>query len=166
MTPSTSFASTSVDGARLALKARPTTGDHVDGAWWPASRDLAAEIDRLMPALGDRVIAVGRVVFHAGDWDCPRARMQHAGAVIRLDGYRFWPSHLVKVRAVQDTDALTLMVIPPETAPDIAAAVLEQCSADDSIVTVEDMAALLDRSVAVTGQPTDQVPDGDRPQVR
>ncbi len=60
-----------------------------------------------MPALGDRVVAVGRVVFHTDDWHCPRGRMQHAGAVIRLDGYRFWPSHLVKIRAVQDTEALT-----------------------------------------------------------
>lgn len=134
------------DSNRVALKDRPTPSDQVDGAWWPSSRDLAAEVDLLIPALGDRVIAVGRVVFHADDWNCPHGRMQHAGSVIRLDGYRFWPSHLVKIRAVQDTDALTLMVIPPDTAPETAATILEQCSADGSIVTVDDMTTLLERS--------------------
>ncbi|WP_299575325.1 DUF5994 family protein [uncultured Williamsia sp.] len=144
--PSTSTVSVERETGRVALKGRPTPSDQVDGAWWPFSRDLPEEVDLLLPALGDRVVAVGRVVFHAGDWDSPRGRMQHAGSVIRLDGYRFWPSHLVKIRAVADTDALTLMVIPPETAADTAATILEQCSADGSVVTVDDMTALLQRS--------------------
>ncbi|GAA1898709.1 DUF5994 family protein [Williamsia serinedens] len=167
MTPSTPARTDVVErvSGRVALKSRPTPSDQVDGAWWPSSRDLAAEVDLLLPALGDRVIAVGRVVFHADDWNCPHARMQHAGTVIRLDGYRFWPSHLVKIRAVKDTDAMTMMVIPPETAADIAADILEQCSADGSVVTVDDMTALLGPSRTEPGR-ADDAPDGDRPQRR
>src|SRR5439155_16889727 len=38
----------------------PTTG-HVDGAWWPRSRDLAAELPALLAALAARLGRVHRV---------------------------------------------------------------------------------------------------------
>src|SRR5690349_21650645 len=40
---------------RLSLKPESATAGFVDGAWWPASRDLAAEVSRLIAALADRV---------------------------------------------------------------------------------------------------------------
>ncbi|MGZ8178938.1 DUF5994 family protein [Williamsia sp. SKLECPSW1] len=140
MTPSTSVEST-VDGARFALKAHPTRGDHVDGAWWPASRDLAAEIGGLLDALAPRATPAGRVVVNIADWDLPHNRIIHHDNVVRLDSYRFWPTHLLKVRTVGDTDSVTLMVIPPEAPAEAAERVLAMSSADDATVSVADMLA-------------------------
>jgi len=142
MTPSTPLASGSLDSARVALKARPTAGDHVDGAWWPTSRDLAGEIGSVLDVLAPRVTPVGRVIVNVGDWDLPHNRITHRDSVIRLDAYRFWPAHLVKIRAVGDTDAITLMVIPPEASAEAAERVLAMSSADDATASVADMLAV------------------------
>ncbi|GAA2053175.1 DUF5994 family protein [Williamsia deligens] len=139
MTPSSPVASSAVDQIRLATKAHPTPGDHVDGAWWPASRDLNAEIGGLLDALAPRATPAGRIVVNAEDWDIARNRIIHRYNVIRLDGYRFWPPHMLKVRAVGDTDSITLMVIPPDAPVGAAQRVLAMSSAEDATATVDEM---------------------------
>jgi hypothetical protein len=55
-----------IEQPRLKLRRRrkpkaPTTG-YVDGAWWPRSRDLAAELPVLIAVLAARLGSIVRVV--------------------------------------------------------------------------------------------------------
>src|SRR6476620_8200001 len=53
---------------RLNLKPESATTGFVDGAWWPTSRDLAAEMPSLIAALADRVGTVERVSYNIDAW--------------------------------------------------------------------------------------------------
>jgi hypothetical protein len=69
---------------RLSLKPESATTGFVDGAWWPASRDLAAEVSSLIAALADRAGAVERISYNLDAWDAvpPETEEQAAHRVL------------------------------------------------------------------------------------
>jgi len=109
--------------SRLSLKpAAPTTGN-VDGAWWPRSRDLAAELPALLAAVADRLGRIDRVTYHLADWPAAHRRIVVGDHVVRLEGFRSQePGSLTVIG--WDRHRLTVRVIPPETGPDAAQRVL------------------------------------------
>ena len=117
--PSTTLFTQPVTEPRLQLKpAAPATG-HVDGAWWPRTRDLAAELPTLLAALTARLGRIDRVTYHLGDWPDPHRRITFDGNVVRLEGFRSQPSGSLTVIG-WDRHRMTLLVVPPETGPDAA----------------------------------------------
>jgi hypothetical protein len=113
--------------SRLSLKpAAPTTG-HVDGAWWPRTRDLAAELPALLAAVADRLGRIDRVTYHLADWPASQRRIVVGGNVVRLEGFRSQePGSLTVIG--WDRNRLTVQVIPPETGPDAAQRVLTRAA--------------------------------------
>ena len=73
---------------RLRLKPRAATTGFVDGGWWPRSRDLAAELPRLLTVLSVRLGPIERVSFHLADWGPTTSKINVGGEVVRLAGYR------------------------------------------------------------------------------
>lgn len=106
---------------RVQLKpAAPNPGGtgYVDGAWWPRSRDLAAELPALMQALATRLGAVERLAYNLGEWE-PADRHVTAGhSRVRLDGFRSQGAGTVD--AIAARGRFTLLVIPPESSADNA----------------------------------------------
>jgi hypothetical protein len=101
---------------RLRLKpAAPATG-HVDGAWWPRTRDLSAELPALLTALGSRLGRVDRVTYQLGEWQAPNRRLSAGEHVVRLEGFRSQRAGSLTVIG-WDRRRLTLLVVPPETGP-------------------------------------------------
>ncbi|MFC0114069.1 DUF5994 family protein [Kibdelosporangium aridum] len=105
---------TTVDSPRPPLRLRlkpnaPPTG-YVDGAWWPRSRDLAAELTALAEVLAIRLGPVVRVAFAAAAWK-PVSEVD--GRAIRLTALRSQEKHIVRVSG-SDGIQLTLLVVPPE----------------------------------------------------
>ena len=100
---------------RLRLKPQgPTTG-HVDGGWWPRSRDLAAELPALAGVLAVRLGVVHRVVFAMAAWGTTPRRLEIDGWRVRLEGFRFQDKDIVHVIGL-DGRRVTLLVVPPEAA--------------------------------------------------
>lgn len=100
--------------ARLSLKTpEPSTGS-VDGAWWPRSSNLVAEVPSLLEALASRLGTVSRVVYHLAYWEPAPSRLEVGGCAVRLDGYRFQPIHTVYIIGT-NRDRLVLLVVPPAT---------------------------------------------------
>ena len=104
---------------RLRLKPAAPTSGHVDGSWWPRSRDLAAELPDLLAAVTDRLGSTERVSYHLGDWD-PAGRSIDVGGgfAVRLSGFHFQQRDTIDVLGPQKR--ITLLVIPPETSPQTA----------------------------------------------
>lgn len=85
---------------------------YLDGAWWPYSRDLAAEAPALAKALRVCLGGVERISYSLGAWE-PAVRTLHAnGALLRLGGYHFQHADTVDVQG--RTHRITLLVVPPQ----------------------------------------------------
>ncbi|TVT17183.1 hypothetical protein FNH06_32465 [Amycolatopsis acidiphila] len=104
----------------------PTTG-YVDGAWWPRSRDLAAELPALLAVLAVRPGRIERVTYNLTTWQPVGGRLPLDGQVIRLEGFLSQQADTVTVSG-QGRQRLTLLVVPPETPPEAAHEVLMRAS--------------------------------------
>ena len=107
---------------RLRLKPKAPTEGWVDGGWWPRSRDLAAELPGLLAVLAVRLGRIERVSYHLGDWGPTGGKISCGAGVVRLGGYRTQRADTVDVLAAGSR--VTLLVVPPETSPQIAHAAL------------------------------------------
>jgi hypothetical protein len=99
---------------RLSLKPLSATPvGYVDGAWWPRSDDLAAELPPLLAALTERLGHVERVSYHLGDWTAVPRRIGSGDRTVHLGGYRLQGAGTVDVSGT--TRGVTLLVVPPGT---------------------------------------------------
>lgn len=99
---------------RLQLKPERPAAARADGAWWPWSAGLPAELTTLLPTLSDRLGDIAMVVYNVADWDKDApASLTINGDVVQLEGHDSYPA---KTLAVQGADGrrLTLIVIPPD----------------------------------------------------
>jgi hypothetical protein len=101
--------------ARTAFKPLPVGRDSVlDGAWWPRSRDLAAELPALLATLAERDVVVARVAYGPDSWEPAGRKARIAGRVIALGWFRTIDPHLVSVTSLDARDRLDLLVVPPD----------------------------------------------------
>ncbi|WP_286143944.1 DUF5994 family protein [Mycobacterium sp. D16R24] len=57
------------DSIRLLLKPDGDGSGHVDGAWWPHSRDLTQDLPVLLDAVAPRLGAAKRVIYRIQEWE-------------------------------------------------------------------------------------------------
>lgn len=101
---------------RLRLKPKAPTTGYVDGAWWPRSRDLSAELPALLAVLVVRLGHIARVTYNLAVWNPAARRLIVEGHAVRLEGFRSQPTDIVTVIG-RDRQRLTLLVVPPDTTP-------------------------------------------------
>lgn len=75
-------------GLRLRLKPKANSTGHVDGGWWPRSRDLSAELPALVHVLAVRLNQVTEVAYAVEAWDTPPQQLIVDGKPLRLEGFR------------------------------------------------------------------------------
>ncbi|WP_040686608.1 DUF5994 family protein [Nocardia vinacea] len=108
---------------RLRLKPKADRDGYIDGAWWPRSGELTAELPDLLAVLSVGLGPVWRVVYDPACWSRAPQQMTVGNRAVRLDPYRFerWNTMFVFGR---DSGLIVLRVIPSATAEDIAHAAL------------------------------------------
>jgi hypothetical protein len=98
---------------RLRLKPKgPATG-YVDGAWWPRSRDLAAELPALTEVLAVRLGRISRVAYALSSWDATPRRFEVDGSRVRLEGFTYQDENIIHVTG-SNGGRVSLLVVPPE----------------------------------------------------
>ena len=129
---------------RLRLKRKAPVTGYVDGAWWPHSDDLAAELPDLLAVLSVRLGDVSRVMYNRSEWATAPRKLRVDNQVVRLDGYDRQPAHTM---GVVDSvgDNINLLVIPAQTSPGDAHDVMTAAAAPDDASSVKILLA--------TGQP-------------
>ncbi|MFF3015570.1 DUF5994 family protein [Streptomyces sp. NPDC057939] len=120
--------------ARLSLTPKTMLAGRLDGAWWPRSRDLVAELPALAAALEESWGRVTRVTVNPSRWPV----VPHTVAV---DGRTLHVGWFTE----QDPDKLILLsyrvgrwdllVIPPETEPTAAARLMSAAAVPGSVLT-------------------------------
>src|SRR5881227_1227538 len=101
---------------RLRLKPKAPRSGYVDGAWWPRSDNLAAELPDLLAVLSVRLGRIERVMYNLNEWARPAAKFTTGGRRVKLDGYRRQPTDTVGVLGANQ-NRIVLLVVPPNTDP-------------------------------------------------
>ncbi|MEU9106817.1 DUF5994 family protein [Streptomyces xanthophaeus] len=119
---------------RLSLAPKTTLAGQLDGAWWPRSRDLEAELPLLAAALEEPWGRVTRVTVNPARWPVVPHTVTVDGRTLHVGWF-----------TEQDPDKLILLsytvgrwdllVIPPETAPAAAARLMAAAAVPGSALT-------------------------------
>jgi hypothetical protein len=123
---------------RLRLKPKAPESGYVDGAWWPHSEDLTAELPDLLSVLSVRLGPIGRVIYNVNEWAKPPAKFATGGRTLRLDGYRLQPVNTVEVLGL-NRNKIVLLVVSPHADPDQAHAIMMAAAGPNNASTVESL---------------------------
>ena len=121
---------------RLRLKPKGRVSGYVDGAWWPQSADLTAELPDLLSVLSVRQGPIERVMFNVNEWAISPAKLFTGRRDVRLDGYLHQPLNTVEVIGV-NRSRTALLVVPPDADPDEAHATLMAAATPNDASTVD-----------------------------
>ncbi len=125
---------------RLRLKRKAPIAGSVDGAWWPHSDDLPAELADLVAVLSVRLGSVSRVTYNLAEWDQPPRKVRVDGQIVRLDGYHRQPTHTVGILDGRGGE-IVLLVVPAQTGADDAHTIMMAAAAPDNVSTVDALLA-------------------------
>lgn len=120
---------------RLRLKPKARPNGHVDGAWWPRSNHLAAELPDLLAVLSVRLGSIGRVLYNIDEWHGAPGKFAVDGSLVRLDGFRNQPAHTLEVVGVNRSNVV-LLVVSPNTEADYAHTSMMTAAAPDDDTSI------------------------------
>jgi hypothetical protein len=86
--------------------------DHLDGGWWPQSRDLAVELADLVEHFPARFGRIVRALFSPPDWDPAPRRIPVAGGYVKVGSFPRDDSHVIDLTTT-DRTVLHVLVVPP-----------------------------------------------------
>ena len=129
-----------VHGARpgTALLRLETTGSRegaLDGAWWPRTRDIAAELPALVSALTEYLGPIARVGLDASAWDGLPTRLVIQGRVVHIDSYPVGDDTVLISRDHQPH--FVLLVVPPHATAEAARAAMARAVRAGNITPAE-----------------------------
>ncbi|CAN5780841.1 hypothetical protein BH09ACT7_BH09ACT7_33560 [soil metagenome] len=133
---------------RLALKPAPPASAYLDGAWWPRSTRLAAELPGLVTRLSGRLGEVAMVGYHLNAWTEVPPQLEIAGHTVQLQGFTSdEPGSVILIG--RDGRYMAMLVIPPDASEEVARQELDAAStrADDSQAANDQIKWAADRSV-------------------
>ena len=120
--------SPSTVAARLSFRQPVTSAPHVDAAWWPRSRDLEAELPGLLDVLWTVAPEVDRASYAIDSWLPVTRRLTIEGRRVRLGGFTHQDPSMISLRDAWGVERIDILVIPPDTDPELAAAAMTLAS--------------------------------------
>jgi Family of unknown function (DUF5994) len=133
--------------ARLAFCDRSSGAGAVDGAWWPHSLDLRAELPDLVAVLSLSVGPVHRVVYDPTHWPDAPSRIIRGTAVTTVDPYALVASDTIYLMGTHSRDCV-LFIVPPSIPGHAVHRVLGAVSNDPQSMTVAVLRHLVDHFAA------------------
>ncbi|MCF4139131.1 DUF5994 family protein [Streptomyces sp. Tue 6430] len=108
--------------ALLRLETTASRDGVLDGAWWPRSHDIAAELPALLSALAEHLGPLTRVGLDVAAWEGLPTRIVVDDRVVHVDSFPAGDDTILITRG--ENDLFSLLVIPPDTAPEAARAAM------------------------------------------
>ncbi|MET9761319.1 DUF5994 family protein [Streptomyces sp. NPDC006372] len=121
LTPAVEERAPSALPPRLVLAPGETTPVLIDGAWWPRSRDLAAELPALIEILDPLWGRITRVTVNPTFWPVIPRKVPVQGHVVHVGWFEAEQDPHKLLLLSYTIGRWDLLVIPPETEPAIAA---------------------------------------------
>ncbi|UKY51267.1 DUF5994 family protein [Streptomyces inhibens] len=132
--------------ACLRLQTTHTREGLLDGAWWPRSRDIGAELPSLIAALSEHLGPITRVGLDESAWDELPTRLTIDDRIVHVDSFPVGDDTILITRG--DQDYFALLVVPPQTAPDVARAAMAEAVRADNVAQA--------RQILIDTAPTQQ----------
>ncbi|MGW2817414.1 DUF5994 family protein [Streptomyces sp. NPDC001415] len=104
--------------ALLRLETTQSREGLLDGAWWPRSRDIAAELPALVSALTEHLGPITRVGLDATAWNEIPTRLVIGDRVVHLDSFPVGDDTVLITRG--HNDHFALLVVPPHASVEAA----------------------------------------------
>lgn len=131
----------------LRLQTTQSREGVLDGAWWPRSRDITAELPALIHVLAKHLGPITRVGLDTDAWEEIPTRVIVDDRVVHLDSFPVGDDTVLITRG--ESDHFALMVVPPGTTPDAARdAMARAVRADNITQAAEILVAALPGSAA------------------
>ncbi|MEU8517844.1 DUF5994 family protein [Kitasatospora sp. NPDC048722] len=111
----------------LRLETTQSREGVLDGAWWPRSRDVGAELPGLVRALTEHLGPVASVGLDVDAWDDAPARLVVDGRSVHIDRYPVGDDTVIVTRG--DRDHFSLLVVPPQASRETALAAMARAVA-------------------------------------
>ncbi len=124
---------------RISFRQPVNRTGSVDGAWWPQSKDLAAEAPALFEVFWTAGRDMSRVTYNLDSWDSAPRKMHIAGKLVRVSGYHYGNPSLVTVADSREADTADLLVIPSDTNPEVAERLLALAAEPGNTRTAPEM---------------------------
>lgn len=105
---------------RLRLAPRGGLPHPIDGAWWPRSYDLPAELPSLLAGLPSAWGHIGSVTVNGATWGATPGRMPFLDRVVRLHRSSAASAPHTVCLLAPGRGRWDLLVVPPDTPPDLA----------------------------------------------
>ncbi len=121
--------------ALLRLETTESREGVLDGAWWPRSRDIGAELPALLSALIAHLGPVTRVGLDSAAWEGLPTRIVVDDRVVHIDSFPVGDDTVLITRG--DQDVFSLLVVPPHATPEAAHAAMAQAVRADNISQAE-----------------------------
>ncbi|MBQ0884252.1 hypothetical protein KBZ94_04785 [Streptomyces sp. RM72] len=119
--PTTSEDRRPTSPVRLSLVPDGSAPLLLDGAWWPRSRDLAAELPALTSVLDPLWGRITRVTVNPAQWPVVPRKVPVAGHVVKVGWFRFEQDEHELLLLSYHAGRWNLLVVPPQTPPAAAA---------------------------------------------
>lgn len=129
------------ESPRTAFRSPPSPDGYIDGAWWPRSRDLGAELPVLLDALWGAGRDVIRVTYNTSAWAPAPQRMQIRHRLVRLGAFTSSDPHTVRCSDAWGLVRVDVLVIDPDTEPALAQRTLALAARSDSMLRVAEILA-------------------------
>jgi len=133
--PSAVFHSMRAGTALLRLETTRSREGVLDGAWWPRSRDVAAELPGLVSALTGYLGPITRVGLDAAAWNGLPTRLVVDDRLVHIDSSPIGDDTVLITRG--DRDHFSLLVVPPHATPQAARAAMAQAVKADNLASAE-----------------------------
>ncbi|WP_267241600.1 DUF5994 family protein [Streptomyces sp. PR69] len=117
--------------ALLRLETTQSREGALDGAWWPRSRDIGAELPALIMAVTEHLGPVTRVGLDASAWESLPTRLVVDDRVVHIDSFPVGDDTVLVTRG--DRDHFSLLVIPPDSTPEAAHAAMARAVVPGSV---------------------------------
>jgi len=102
---------------RLALVPAGSAPARIDGAWWPYSRDLTAELPALIDVLDKRWDRITHITVNPTQWPLIPHRVQGNGHVVKVGWFKEEQDPHQLMLLSYRVGRWDLLVIPPQTPP-------------------------------------------------
>jgi hypothetical protein len=120
--PSAVFHGARPGTALLRLETTKSREGALDGAWWPRSRDIAAELPALVSALTEYLGPITRVGLDAAAWAELPTRLVIDDRVVHIDSFPIGDDTVLLSRG--DREHFVLLVVPSDATSEAAHAAM------------------------------------------
>jgi len=133
--------------ARIGFRQPVSPTGFIDAAWWPRSRDLAAELPALLDVLWTAGREINRTTYDVHEWGAAPRRMQIEGRTVRLGSFTVGVPDTVTLFDPWGSERVDILVIAPDTEPGLAQRIIDLADQAGSSARAEE---ILDRAARTT----------------